>query len=104
MKLIEIKGNLWELSCLQSSYCDVRISSDEVNKGLLSGNDMMQRGTLRPLAKFGVRSTAKAIVEITVNSLPARNEYEIYLSSKGFFSKIQGSRVYLSDLLEGSEL
>lgn len=106
MKLIKIEGNIWELSTLQSD----EYSNSENDKTTLEEKNIKAiknqgwfRGIVRTIANHGVKSKAKAIVEVIVNGLPTQIEYEIYHNSKGFFCKIQGSRVFLVDIIEPPE-
>lgn len=53
----------------------------------------------RVLKGYGVRSEAKAIIELR-DGLPQQLEYEIYLNTKGFYANVRGERVFLLDIME----
>jgi hypothetical protein len=103
MKLIKIKGKIWELSCLQSDEYAVNdeITITEANFKTIQGQGWY-RGIVRVLSSNGVKSKATAVIETTVNGLPSQMNYEIYHNSKGFFCKVQGKRIFLKDLISDS--
>jgi hypothetical protein len=102
MRLIEIQGNICELTNLQASPYD-KVTSDniaEINEAAVSGCEGCCRGGIRFLADGKIRSKAIAIVEIKVRGLPHNHKYVIYHDKKGFYSIIQRGKVYLKDIKE----
>lgn len=103
MRLVRITGPVWELTQLQlPTYGDDNESHTEEelvekNQRCLRG-ESWNRGRTRPIANFGVKSKAAAVIETEVDGMKRESEYDIYINSKGFFSKVRGQRVYLVDL------
>lgn len=101
MKLIEIRGKIWELTVLQSyPYTIDKNSVTQENIHSMIRGDTFRNGIGRTLASNGVKSRATAIIELTVNKLPQQYEYDKYHNSKGFFCKVKNKRVYLKELIE----
>ena len=100
MKLIRIKGKIWELSCLQSDKYAVNdeVTITEANFKTIQGQGWY-RGIVRVLSNNCIKSKAIAVIETIVSGLPHQMNYEIYHNSKGFFCKVQGNRVFLKDLI-----
>lgn len=103
MKLVEIQGKIWELTCLwDDRFADSlndKTPLPEKNLRTIQGRGW-HSGVVRVLAKHAVKSKALAIIETDVNGLPHQLSYEIYHSSKGFYCNVQGIRVYLAGLID----
>ena len=100
MRLIRIDGEIWKMSCLQKAYSKNgrNVALDVANEKIIRGEDISD--VTRILSGNAVRSEASAIIEIIVCGLPQQKNYDIYHGTKGFFCKVQGSRVYLRDLVD----
>lgn len=97
MVIIDIIGNVWELSVLQKQYSEnIRnIDQKTANARIVKGLDISD---VTRVIRGDPRSNATAIIETKVNNLPAQQEYVIYYNKKGFYCKVQGQRVFLCDL------
>lgn len=108
MKLVCIKGDIWLLTrqqdnCFGEPFNPPEMDKQTQNIRAIWGDDIEWRGVGRLLSNNGVRSLARAIIEIDVRGLPQQNIYTIYHDKKGFFCKVQGARVNLIDLIGGQK-
>lgn len=104
MKLVSIIGDIWLMTrqqdgCFGQTFSPPEMDKQTQNIRAIRGENIEWRGGGRLIANNGVRSLAKAVIEINVRGLPQQNTYTIYHDKKGFFCKVQGTRVNLVDLM-----
>lgn len=99
MRLVEIVGDLWELTIIQNSkYISTCNGIDQETKNKLALKKKNWSGSVRFLSGNKVKSKAHAVIEIETDGFKREYQYDIYHGSKGFHCKVQGRIVYLIDI------
>ena len=103
MKLVEVRGKLWELTPFQDIYEKTdNKNCENINLSLIKDKQFFGGGTLRTYADYKVRSKAKALIQVYDYDF---REYNIFFGKGGFYILIKNKKYFLKDieLIEGEE-